>query len=61
MSDFKHLPEHACGGSGNMSVVEDFLRATAQPNDCGLNARNCCMKSEHSMSATSAKCRSHRM
>jgi hypothetical protein len=24
------------------------------PSDCGLKLRNCCMKSEHSMSATSA-------
>lgn len=53
-----YLPEHACGGSGKIRVVEDFLLATAQPKLCGLKLRNCCMKSEHSISATSAKCRS---
>ena len=26
-----HLPEHAWGGKGNISVVELFLLATAQP------------------------------
>lgn len=55
------LPEQACGGSGNMRVVEDLRRATAQPSDWGLKLRSCCMKSLHSMSATSAKCRSHRI
>lgn len=39
-------------------MVDDFLRATAQPKLCGLKLRNCCMKSEHSISATSAKWRS---
>lgn len=55
----KNLPEHACGGSGNINVVELFRRATAHPSDCGLKLRSCCIKSEHSMRATSAKCRSH--
>lgn len=55
------LPEQAWGGNGNMSVVDDFLLATAHPNDWGLKERNCCIKSEHSMSATSAKCRSHKI
>lgn len=56
-----HLPPHACGGNGNMSVVELFLLATAQPSDCGLKLRSCCMKSEHSIKATSAKWRSQSM
>lgn len=55
---WKYLPEHAWGGNGKIRVVEDFLLATAQPKLCGLKLRNCCMKSEHSISATSAKCRS---
>lgn len=55
---WRYLPEHAWGGSGKIRVVEDFLLATAQPKLCGLKLRNCCMKSEHSISATSAKCRS---
>lgn len=59
--DWIYLPEHACGGNGNISVVELFRRATAQPNDCGLKLRSCCMKSEHSMRATSAKCKSHKI
>lgn len=57
----RDLPPQACGGNGNMSVVELFLLATAQPSDCGLKLRSCCMKSEHSIRATSAKCKSHRM
>lgn len=44
-----------------MRVVDDLRRATAQPRDWGLKLRSCCMKSEHSMRATSAKCRSQRM
>lgn len=28
-----YLPEHACGGSGNINVVELFRRATAHPRD----------------------------
>lgn len=59
--DLRLLPEHACGGNGNISVVELFRLATAQPNDCGLKLRSCCMKSEHSMRATSAKCKSHKI
>lgn len=53
------LPEHACGGNGNINVVELFRRATAHPRDCGLKLRNCCIKSEVSIKATSAKCKSH--
>lgn len=60
-STVRYIPEHACGGSGNISVVELFRLATAQPSDCGLKLRSCCMKSEHSIRATSAKCRSHRI
>lgn len=56
-----YIPEQACGGSGNISVVELLRLATAQPKDCGLKLRSCCMKSEHSIRATSAKCRSHRI
>lgn len=55
------IPEQACGGSGKIRVVELFLLATAQPSDCGLKLRNCCIKSEHSMRATSAKCKSQRI
>lgn len=54
----KNIPEHACGGNGNISVVELLRRATAQPKDCGLKLLNCCIKSEHSISETSAKCKS---
>lgn len=54
-----YIPEHACGGSGNINVVELLRLATAQPSDCGLKLRSCCIKSEHSIRATSAKCRSH--
>lgn len=50
---FYFLPEHAWGGSGKIKVVELLRRATMDPSDCGLKLRNCCMKSEHSMSATS--------
>jgi hypothetical protein len=50
-----HLPEQACGGRGNIRVVELFLRATAHPRLCGLKFLSCCMKSELSMSAMSAK------
>lgn len=60
-SAVQNSPEHACGGSGKMSVVELLRRATAQPSDCGLKLRSCCIKSEHSIRATSAKCRSHRI
>lgn len=56
---FLYLPEHACGGSGNIRVVELLRLATAQPNDCGLKLLSCCMKSDDSIRATSAKCRSH--
>jgi len=56
-----HSPEQAWGGSGKISVVELFLLATAQPRLCGLKLRSCCIKSEHSMRATSAKCRSQRI
>lgn len=34
-------PAHAWGGRGKMSVVEDFLLATAQPRLCGLKERSC--------------------
>ncbi len=44
-----------------MSVVELFLRATAQPRLWGLKLRSCCMKSELSIRAMSAKWRSHRI
>ena len=44
-----------------MSVVLLLRRATAQPRDCGLKLRNCCIKSELSMRATSAKCRSQKI
>jgi len=44
-----YIPEQACGGSGNISVVELLRLATAQPKDCGLKLRSCCMKSEHSL------------
>ena len=44
-----------------MSVVELFLLATAHPSDDGLKLRNCCMKSELSMRAMSAKWRSQRI
>lgn len=54
-----YIPEQACGGSGNINVVELLRLATAQPKDCGLKLRSCCIKSEHSIRATSAKCRSH--
>lgn len=47
------LPEQAWGGSGKIKVVELFRRATIEPSDCGLKLRNCCIKSEHSISATS--------
>ena len=53
------LPEHACGGSGNINVVELFRLATAHPKLWGLNDLNCCMKSELSISAISEKCKSH--
>lgn len=56
-----YIPEQACGGNGNINVVELFLLATAHPNDCGLKLLNCCIKSEVSINATSAKCRSHKM
>ena len=44
-----------CGGKGKMSVVELFLLATAQPRLCALKLRSCCIKSELSISAMSAK------
>ena len=44
-----------------MSVVELFLLATAHPRLCGLKFLSCCMKSELSMRAMSAKWRSHRI
>lgn len=53
------LPAQAWGGKGNINVVELFRLATALPNDWGLKLLNCCMKSEHSIKATSAKWRSH--
>lgn len=56
-----NIPEQACGGSGKISVVELLRRATAQPSDWGLKLRSCCMKSLHSIRATSAKCKSHRI
>ena len=83
-----HLPEHAWGGKGNISVVELFLLATAQPrlwnnkslfnfvstnlklhkkychnylHTWGLKFLNCCMKSELSIKAMSAKCKSHKI
>lgn len=54
-NDVKKLnsPEQAWGGKGNIKVVELLRRATIDPNDCGLKLRNCCIKSEHSISATS--------
>jgi hypothetical protein len=30
---FDFLPEHACGGSGKIKVVELFRRATMDPKD----------------------------
>ena len=36
---FLSLPAHACGGSGKIRVVEDFLLATAQPRLCGLKEK----------------------
>lgn len=56
-----NIPEHAWGGNGKISVVELLRRATAHPRDCGLKLRSCCMKSLHSIRATSAKCKSHRI
>lgn len=56
-----NIPEQACGGNGKISVVELLRRATAHPRDCGLKLRSCCIKSLHSMRATSAKCKSHRI
>ena len=44
-----------------MRVVELFLLATAQPRLWGLKFRSCCMKSELSMRAMSAKWRSHKI
>ena len=44
-----------------MSVVELFLRATAHPKLWGLKFLSCCIKSELSIRAMSAKCRSHRI
>jgi len=48
-----NLPEQAWGGNGKINVVELLRRATIDPSDCGLKLRNCCMKSEHSINATS--------
>lgn len=50
-----------CGGRGKIRVVELFLRATAHPRLWALKFRNCCMKSELSIRAMSAKWRSHRI
>ena len=50
-----------CGGRGKIRVVELFLRATAQPRLWALKLRNCCMKSELSIRAMSAKWRSQRI
>jgi hypothetical protein len=49
----RNSPEHACGGSGNISVVELLRRATMEPSDCGLKLRSCCIKSDDSNIATS--------
>ena len=54
----RNWPEHACGGSGNIRVVELFRRATAHPRLCGLKARSWFIKSELSIRARSAKWRS---
>lgn len=59
--DMANIPEQAWGGNGKISVVEDFLRATAQPRLCGLKDRSWFIKSEHSIRATSAKWRSHKI
>jgi hypothetical protein len=55
MSIVFYLPEQACGGSGNIKVVELLRRATIEPSDCGLKLLSCCIKSEHSISATSGE------
>ena len=38
-----------------------FRLATAHPSDCGLKLRSCCMKSDDSIRATSAKCKSQKI